>query len=74
VVWPGAQSGLLGRGEVVVELEAPRRWRRWWRRRAPRRGRRWRLHAQHGLHVKSAEQTFVPNTIEPRGATNDLEI
>jgi hypothetical protein len=35
VVWPGAQSGLLGRGEVVVELEAPRRWWRWWRRRAP---------------------------------------
>jgi len=23
VVWTGAQSGLLGRGEVVVELEAP---------------------------------------------------
>jgi hypothetical protein len=26
------------------------------------------------IFVKSAEQTFVPNTIEPRGATNDLEI
>jgi hypothetical protein len=42
-----------------------------------------RVHARHGagimsavefIFVKSAEQTFVPNTIEPRGATNDLEI
>jgi hypothetical protein len=28
-VWPGAQSRFLGRGEVVIELGAPRRWRRW---------------------------------------------
>ena len=55
MVWQGAQSRFLGRGEVVVELGAPRRWRRWrrlgalrrwrrWRRLgAPRRWRRWRL-------------------------------
>ena len=43
VVWQGAQSRLLGRGEVVVELGAPRRWQRWRRLGAPRRWRRWRL-------------------------------
>ncbi len=55
MVWQGAQSCFLGRGEVVIELGAPRRWRwgrrlgalrrwrRWRRLGAPRRWRRWRL-------------------------------
>jgi hypothetical protein len=41
-MWQGAHSRFLGRGEVVVELGAPRRWRRWRRLGALRRWRRWR--------------------------------